>query len=72
VLPNPDPLEGEPPVLMRAELCRSDENDGVGEPLLVLSGETDVELDAASLELFIVQAQAFVDTLRILRQQMAA
>jgi hypothetical protein len=72
VLTNPDPFEDEPPVLMRAELCRLDESDSPGEALLRLSGETEVDLDAAGLELFIVQAQAFVDTLRVLRQQMAA
>lgn len=72
VLANPDPLEGDEPVLVRAQLCRTDEGDGTGEALLFLSGESDVELDAAALDVWLVQAQAFVDTLRIMRQQMAA
>jgi hypothetical protein len=72
VLVNPDPFGDDLPVLMRAELYRLDESDETGEALMRLSGETDVELDAAAVDLAIVQLQAFTDTLRILRQQMAA
>lgn len=69
-LANPDPLISEDPVMLRAELVRNDEGQGVGETRLFVAGETDVELGAAEADIFIGQMQAFVDTLRIMRSQM--
>lgn len=69
-LANPAPLEGEPPTFVRAELFRCDENDQRGEVSMYLSGETDIEMGRDEVDAFIVQAQAFVDTLRVMRRQM--
>lgn len=59
---------GEP--LMRAELFRYDAGSGVGETTLYVQGQTDVEMSAVEVDMLLVQAQAFVDTLRVLRAQM--
>ncbi|MFF5703434.1 DUF6907 domain-containing protein [Streptomyces sp. NPDC012794] len=58
-------------VLARAELVRLDEGARFGEEALYISGETCVELSPAEADIFIAQAQAFVDTLRVLRRQMS-
>ncbi|MGQ4353203.1 hypothetical protein ACN6LJ_001292 [Streptomyces drozdowiczii] len=42
----------------------------MGEPVLYVQGESDIDLTADEADVFIAQAQAFVDTLRVLRQQM--
>lgn len=57
-------------VLARAELFRLDENADVGDTILWVSGETEFALTPREVDAFLVQAQAFVDTLRVLRQQM--
>lgn len=58
-------------VMLRAELVRLDEGDRVGEQVLYVSGETDKELSSlAEADIYIAQAQAFVDMLRVLRRQM--
>ncbi|KOV07493.1 hypothetical protein ADK92_05605 [Streptomyces sp. XY533] len=54
----------------RAELIRLDEGARLGEQVMYLSGETDVELTPDEADIFIAQAQAWVDTLRVLRRQM--
>ncbi len=69
-LANPRPLADAFPVVLRAELYRSDENAETGETVLYVQGETDIDLSAAEADVFIAQAQAFVDTLRVLRAQM--
>lgn len=69
-LANPTPLDGDAPVILRAELFRSDENSDTGEASMYLSGETDMEMGRDEVDVFIIQAQAFVDTLRAMRQQM--
>ncbi|MFD8142464.1 DUF6907 domain-containing protein [Streptomyces sp. NPDC059708] len=58
-------------LILRAELVRLDGGDRRGEETLFVSGETDVELTAAEADVFILQAQAWVDTLRVLRRQMS-
>ncbi|MEE6264917.1 hypothetical protein V2E29_04550 [Streptomyces diastatochromogenes] len=55
---------------MRAELFRYDGGSDAGETTLYVQGQTDVEMSAPEVDLLIVQAQAFVDTLRVLRSQM--
>jgi hypothetical protein len=37
---------------------------------MYVSGETDTEMGRDEVDVFIIQAQAFVDTLRAMRQQM--
>lgn len=69
-LANPNPLPDTTPVIMRAELFRNDELSVLGEVSMYLSGETDIEMGAGEVDAFIVQAQAFVDTLRAMRAQM--
>lgn len=70
VLPNPNPLPGSSDVVLRAELYRGDEGSDAAETLLYLQGETDIDLTVDEADIFIAQAQAFVDTLRVLRRQM--
>ncbi|MCX5138341.1 hypothetical protein [Streptomyces sp. NBC_00338] len=67
---NPRPLDASAPVMLRAELYRGDEGTAVGEPILYVQGETDIDLTRDEADVFIAQAQAFVDTLRVLRRQM--
>src|SRR3982751_5178852 len=69
-LTNPAPLYGVDPVVLRAELVRSDEGDATGTASLYVSGETDMELSAAEADAFIANLVAFVETLRVLRRQM--
>ncbi|WP_445047196.1 DUF6907 domain-containing protein [Streptomyces drozdowiczii] len=69
-LPNLRPLDGSAGVMLRAEVYRGDEGESVGEPVLYVQGESDIDLTADEADVFIAQAQAFVDTLRVLRQQM--
>jgi hypothetical protein len=69
---NPRPLDAGPAVILRAELCVGDEGDQQGETSLLISGETDIDLSPAEADIFIANMQAFVDTLRVLRQQMDA
>ncbi|WP_442817826.1 DUF6907 domain-containing protein [Streptomyces sp. NBC_01591] len=69
-LSNPKPLSGLSAVMLRAELYRGDQGSEVAEPLLYVQGETDIDLTADEADIFIAQAQAFVDTLRVLRRQM--
>lgn len=69
-LANPAPLDHDVPVILRAELFRSDEDGETGEASMYLSGETDIEMGRDEVDVFIVQAQAFVDTLRVMRRQM--
>jgi hypothetical protein len=69
VLSNPDPLPRTSTVMARAELCRLDDSR-MGEQMLFVSGESDVELSGPEADVFIAQAQAFVDGLRVLRRQM--
>lgn len=67
---NPRPLESVAPVVVRAELYRSDADAALGMPVLYVQGETDIDLSRFEADVFIAQAQAFVDTLRVLRRQM--
>lgn len=69
-LPTPRPQAGSSPVMLRAELYRGDRDAEVGQTLLYLQGETDIDLNADEADIFIANAQAFVDTLRVLRRQM--
>jgi hypothetical protein len=69
-LANPDPLPDTTPVILRAELFRNDEDGELGVPSMYLSGETDVEMGAAEIDVFLVQLQAFVDSVRVMRRQM--
>lgn len=69
-LTNPAPLDGDAPVFVRAELFRADEGNGLGEVSMYLSGETDIEMSRDEVDVFVIQAQAFVDTLRTMRRQM--
>ncbi|KIZ16865.1 DUF6907 domain-containing protein [Streptomyces natalensis] len=55
---------------MRAELYRYDAGSEVGATTMYVQGQTDVEMTAAEVDVLLVQAQAFVDTLRVLRAQM--
>ncbi|WP_372458236.1 DUF6907 domain-containing protein [Streptomyces sichuanensis] len=55
---------------MRAELVWSDEGAELGETRLCVQGETDIDLSAAEADALIAQAQAFVDSLRVLRRRM--
>jgi hypothetical protein len=52
--------------LLRAELYQ----DSLGKVQLFLQGETTVDLSPVEADVLITQAQAFVDTLRVLRRQM--
>jgi hypothetical protein len=69
-LSNPNPLPKSSAVMIRAELCRMDDTE-FGEATLYVQGETDLELSGPEADMFIAQAQAFVDGLRVLRAQMA-
>lgn len=69
-LANPAPLDGDAPIIVRAELFRSDEGNQFGEVSMYLSGETDIEMGRDEVDVFIIQAQAFVDGLRVMRRQM--
>ncbi len=69
-LTNPDPLPDTIPVILRAELFRNDEDDQLGEPSMYVSGETDIEMGRDEVDVFIIQLQAFVDAVRIMRRQM--
>ncbi|MFJ2676363.1 DUF6907 domain-containing protein [Streptomyces sp. NPDC087525] len=69
-VPNPRPLDGGPETLLRAELVRNDENSATGPVSLYFQAEGDVDLSADEADIFIAQAQAWVDTLRVLRRQM--
>jgi hypothetical protein len=69
-LANPSPLPDAIPVVLRAELFRSDEDDRLGEVSMYVSGETDMEMGRGEVDVFIVQAQAFVDSVRAMRRQM--
>ena len=66
---NPNPQVGED-VLVRAELFQLDELSGTGETVLYLEGETPFQVNGPEADVFIAQAQAFVDGLRVLRRQM--
>lgn len=68
-LAHPNPRVGED-VLVRAELFQLDELSDTGETVLYLEGETPFQLDGPEADIFIAQAQAFVDGLRVLRAQM--
>ncbi|MFE7106603.1 DUF6907 domain-containing protein [Streptomyces sp. NPDC057575] len=70
LLTGPRPSSGEFPVLLHAELSRIDEGDSADQTVLYVQGETSVDLKADEADIFIAQAQAFVDTLRVLRRQM--
>lgn len=70
VLPNPRPLPGADSPLLRAELSRVDEGDRLDRTVLFVQGETDIDLSPDEADIFIAQAQAWVDTLRVLRRQM--
>lgn len=63
-------FEDEEPSTLVAGLYRVDESDGTGETVLCLIGDSDVDLSAAEADVFIAQAQAFLDGLRVLRAQM--
>lgn len=69
-LPNPNPLPGSSAVMLRAELYRGDQGAEMAETLLYVQGETDIELTAHEADVFIAHAQAWVDSLRVLRRQM--
>ncbi|MDX2732851.1 hypothetical protein PV320_29955 [Streptomyces sp. PA03-2a] len=69
-LAGPRPESKGLPVLLRAELSRLDEGSHEDEVVLYVQGETSVDLKANEADVFIAQAQAFVDTLRVLRRQM--
>ncbi|KIF02216.1 hypothetical protein PL81_31085 [Streptomyces sp. RSD-27] len=58
-------------LVLRSELVRLDGGDRRGEEVLYVSGESDVELAPDEADIFIAQAQAWVDTLRVLRRQMS-
>ncbi|MFF2944058.1 DUF6907 domain-containing protein [Streptomyces niveus] len=70
VVDNPRPLDGGPSTLLRAELVRSDEDGVTGGTSLYFQAEGDIDLSADEADIFIAQAQAWVDTLRVLRRQM--
>ncbi|WP_158712444.1 DUF6907 domain-containing protein [Streptomyces sp. NRRL F-5135] len=67
---NPRPLDGGPETLLRAELVRNDEGTATGPVSLYVQAEGDIDLTADEADIFITQAQAWVDTLRALRRQM--
>ncbi|MFI5831049.1 DUF6907 domain-containing protein [Streptomyces sp. NPDC051578] len=69
-LANPAPLEGYPEVMLRTQLTRVERCDQASRTVLYIAGDGDVELTADEADVFILQAQAFVDTLRVLRRQM--
>lgn len=69
-LPNPRPLGDEPASVLRAEIVREDEGPDVGDVRLYIQAEGDIDLTADEADIFIAQAQAFVNTLRVLRRQM--
>ncbi|MFF2944055.1 DUF6907 domain-containing protein [Streptomyces niveus] len=56
-----------PDVIVRAELFRLDERDDTGEEVAYVEGEGQREMSGPELDVFIAQAQAFVDSLRVLR-----
>jgi hypothetical protein len=66
----PEPFAPHMDTIARLELFRLDDADDPGEVRLLVGGGADVDLSAAQTDVFIVQAQAFVDTLRVLRRQM--
>lgn len=68
---NPCSVGGGRDVVLRAELCVSDKDDREGEASLCIQGESNIELSSAEADIFIANMQAFVDTLRVLRGQMA-
>ena len=67
---NPHQTAGQSEALLQAELFQLDERAELGLTRLYVSGAGDVELNAPEADIFIAQAQAFVDTLRVLRRQM--
>lgn len=69
-VPNPRPLDDGPETLLRAELVRNDEDSDTGAVSLYFQAEGDIDLNADEADIFIAQAQAWVDTLRVLRRQM--
>jgi hypothetical protein len=69
---SPRPFDADSAVILSAELCVGDEDDQQGETTLYVYGDTDIDLSAAEADIFIANMQAFVDTLRVLRQQMDA
>ncbi|MFF2184592.1 DUF6907 domain-containing protein [Streptomyces sp. NPDC058155] len=71
VVDNPRPLDGGPSTLLCAELVRSDEDGVTGGTSLYFQAEGDIDLSADEADIFIAQAQAWVDTLRVLRRQMS-
>ena len=71
-LPNTDPAYPNDHTLLRVELVRCDEDGAVGETRLVVSGESDQETNAAETDILLVDLQALVDTVRVLRRQMGA
>lgn len=67
----PGALQSESGVLARAELVRLDETGERSETVLFIQGESTAELSGVETDLFIAQAQAWVDGLRALRREMA-
>lgn len=59
-------------VMLRAELFRLDEDGERSDTALYVTGEGDLHLNGPEADIFIAQAQAFVDSLRILRAQLPA
>jgi hypothetical protein len=69
VLSSPDPRPGED-LFARAELFQLDELSDTGETVLYVEGETSFPLNGPEADIFIAQAQAWLDGLRVLRSQM--
>ncbi|MFD3520458.1 DUF6907 domain-containing protein [Streptomyces sp. NPDC058653] len=59
-----------PDVIVRAELFRLDELDSSSEEVIYVQGEGQREMSGPELDVFIAQAQGFVDSLRVLRGQL--
>lgn len=68
-LASPSPRVGED-ILVRAEVFRLDELSDIGETVLYLEGETSFQLTAPEADIWLAQAQAFLDGVRVLRSQM--
>lgn len=71
-LANTDVFCPDEDTILGVELVRCDEDGHVGEARLYVSGESHMELTAGETDIFLIQLQAFVDTVRVLRRQMDA
>lgn len=69
-MPNPRQLEDAEDFILTAELVVGDEDDRLGAAYLYVQGGADAELSPDETDLFIIQMQAFLNTVRVLRRQM--